>query len=75
MAPYCNQAPKSIMCSRKDFFLTMYQIIHFLTLSQTTNFRLFQTGRVADDTYKVCENDRKVSKMVENTVEKGEIAR
>ena len=33
-----------------------------------TNFRLFQTERVAD------KNGRKLSKWVENTVGKGEIA-
>ena len=44
-----------------------------LTLYQTTNFRLFQTDRV-DDNFKFDENDRKLSKRVENTVGKGEIA-
>ena len=48
---------------------------NLLTLSRTTNFRLFKTDEFADDNFKVYENGRKVSKMVENTVEKGEIAR
>ena len=37
-----------------------------------TNFRLFQT---ADNNFKFDENGRKLSKQVENTVGKGEIAR
>ena len=44
-----------------------------LTLSQTTNFRLFQTEEFADDKFGLDENGRKFSKLVENTVEKGEI--
>ena len=47
----------------------------FLTLSQTTNFRLFQTQRVADDNFKLDDNGSKFSKRVENTVGTGEIAR
>ena len=39
-----------------------------------TNFRLFQTERKADDNFKFDENGRKLSKRVENTVGKGEIA-
>ena len=46
----------------------------FLTHYQTTNFRLFQI-EFADDNFKFDENGRKVSKRVENTVGKGEIAR
>ena len=39
-----------------------------LTLSQTTNFRLFQTkGVFTDYNFKIDENDRKLSKWVENT--------
>ena len=37
-----------------------------------TNFRLFQTERVCN--FKFDENSRKLSKWVENTVGKGEIA-
>ena len=48
---------------------------HFLTLYQTTNFRLFQTENNADDNFKFDENSIKLSKWVENTVGKGEIAR
>ena len=39
-----------------------------------TNFRLFQTERVPDDNFKFDENGRELSKWVENTVGKGEIA-
>ena len=46
-----------------------------LTHYQTTNFRLFQTERYADDNFKFDENGGKLSKQVENTVGKGEIAR
>ena len=48
----------------------------YLTRSQTTSFRLFQTEKVctADDNFKFDENARKFSKKVENTVGKGEIA-
>ena len=47
-----------------------------LTLSQTANFRLFQTEKkFADDNFKFEENDINFSKRVENTVGKGEIAR
>ena len=45
-----------------------------LTLSQKTNFRLFQT-EFADDNFKFDENGRKFLRRVENTVGKGEIAR
>ena len=46
-----------------------------LTLSQTTNFRLFQIQRVSRRHFKRDENGRKFSKWFENTVGKGEIAR
>ena len=46
-----------------------------LSLSQTTNFRIFQTEELADDNFILDENGRKFSKWVENTVGKGEIAR
>ena len=46
-----------------------------LTLSQTTNYRFFQTERVADDNFKFDKNDRMFFKWVENSVGKGEIAR
>ena len=50
-----------------------------LSLSQTTNFRLFQTETklkgFADSNFKLDENHRKFSKGIENTVGKGEIAR
>ena len=44
-----------------------------LTLSQMTNFRLFQI--FADNNFKIDENGGDFYKTVENTVEKGEIAR
>ena len=46
-----------------------------LTLSQTTNCKLFQTESVCRRQFHFGENDRKLSKCVENTVGKGEIAR
>ena len=50
--------------------------VSILTLSQTTNFRLFQTGSLfADDNFEFDENGGEFSKLVENTVGKGEIAR
>ena len=45
-----------------------------LSLSQTTNFRLFQTEEFAVDNLKFYENGRKFSKSVENTAGKGPIA-
>ena len=45
-----------------------------LTLSQTTNFRRFQTERVCRRQFQIYENGRKFSKWVENTLGKGEIA-
>ena len=46
-----------------------------LSLSQTTNFDPSKLKEFADDNFKMDENGRKFSKQVENTVEKGEIAR
>ena len=46
-----------------------------LTHYQMTNFRLFQTERVWRQQFKFEENGRKLSKRVDNTVEKWEIAR
>ena len=46
---------------------------NILTHYQTTNFRLFQTERVCRGQFH--GNERKLSKQVENTVDKGEIAR
>ena len=51
--------------------LTDFSITHY----QTTNIRLFQSERFADDNFKFEENGRKLSKWIENTVGKGEIAR
>ena len=44
------------------------------TLSQTTNFRLFQTERVCRRQFQFDENSGKFFKRLENTVGKGEIA-
>ena len=49
--------------------------LQLLTLSQTTNFRLSQTEEFADDYFRFYVNGRNFSKRIENTVEKGEIAR
>ena len=46
-----------------------------LTLSQTTNFRLFQTERVCRRQYQIVKMAECSLKWVENTVGKGEIAR
>ena len=46
----------------------------FLALSQTTNFKLFQIERVCRWHFKFDEYGGKFSKLVENTVRKGEIA-
>ena len=48
--------------------------IQHLTHYQTTNCRLFQTEEFADDKLKFEDSGRKLSKRVENTVGKGEIA-
>ena len=45
-----------------------------LTHYQMTNFSLFQTERVCRRQFQFDENDRKLSKGIENTVGKGEIA-
>ena len=46
-----------------------------LTLFQMKKFRLFRLKKFADNNFRFDENCRKFSKRVENTVEKGEIAR
>ena len=42
----------------------------YLTLSQTTNFRLFQTEEFTDDSFEFDQHGKKFSKRVENTVGK-----
>ena len=49
--------------------------IGVLTLSQTTNLRLPKLKEFADNNFKLNENGKKCSERVENTAEKGEIAR
>ena len=46
-----------------------------LTHYQTTNFRLFQLKKFADDNFTFDENRSKLSKQVENALGKGAIAR
>ena len=47
----------------------------YLTHYQTTNFKLFQTEKVCRRQFqKYDESGKTLSKLVENTVEKGEIA-
>ena len=53
----------------------LYHKWSYLSLYQTTNFRLFQNEEFADNNFKFDKNGRKLSKQVENTVGKGEIAR
>ena len=43
-----------------------------LIISQTTNFRPFQTERFADDNFKFDQNGRKLQIWLENTAEKKE---
>ena len=56
---------------RSNVFKTSFQ--GSITLSQTTNLRLFQIERVSN--FKFDINGTKFSKWVENTAAKGEIAR
>ena len=51
-----------------------YLLSKGLTLSQMTNFRLFQTDIVCRQRFPFDENGKKFSKRVENTEGKGEIA-
>ena len=62
-----NRKIKKI-CIHK-FNLPNFDVV--IALYRTTNFRLFQTET---DNFNFDENGRKFSKMVENTVGKGEIA-
>ena len=60
-----------------SYFLNVFKRLlphSCLTHYKTTNFRLFRIERLADDNFKFDENGRKLSKPVENTVGKGEIA-
>ena len=53
----------------------MYRsFLKILTLSQTTNFRLFRTERVCRRQFQARKNGEKFSKLVKNAVGKGEIA-
>ena len=67
-----NKTQIYLVKSALAFFIhkEIVPIVH-LTFSQTTNFRLFQSERAILNLMKI---GIKVSKLVENTVEKGEIA-
>ena len=54
--------------------LSAYTMYRLLILSQTTNHRLFQIERVAEDNLKFDKHGLKLSKRLENTEGKGEIA-
>ena len=56
-------------------YVTLPTQSRLLTHYQTTNFSLFKLKDFADDNFKFDENGRKLSKRIENTVGKGEIAR
>ena len=59
----------------KESFNSDFQNLD-LTLSQTTNFRLFQAGRVCRRQFHILMKMAEMfSKQIENTVGKGEIAR
>ena len=49
-------------------------MVSFLTHFQTANFRLFKWKEFADNDFKFDENGSNISKRLENTVGKGEIA-
>ena len=58
------------------YYKSSYVGIQCLTLSKTTNFLYpFKLKKFADGNSKFNENSIKFSKSVENTEEKGEIAR
>ena len=65
------------MSSADSFCLEATKMLFgkWLTDYQTTNFRLFQIERLCRRQFQFDENGRKLSKPVENTVGKGEIAR
>ena len=63
-----------LLGSGKSCYLKDRQIGLLLTHYQTTNSRLFQAERVCRRQFKLDENEKKLSKQVENTVGKGEIA-
>ena len=56
---------------RNQYHMLRSELTHY----QTTNFRRFQTERVCRPQFQLDENGRKLSKRIENTVGKGEIAR
>ena len=62
-----------LLCTTHRASLALHSSFN-LTLSQTTNFRLFQTKEFADYNSNFDTNGRKFSKCVENIVGKGEIA-
>ena len=65
-----QRGEKNLPCNQNIINLLNY----FLSLSQMTNFLLFQTERVGRWQFQTWQK-RQLFKRVENTVEKGEIAR
>ena len=58
------------------FYIPLYSYIYiFLTLTRRSILDTSKLNEFADDNFKFHENGRKLSKRVENTVGKGEIAR
>ena len=71
----------TILYTSKEHSSSSYEIIgpfYYLqkgsTLSQKTNFGLFQTERVCRRQFQIYQNGRKFFRPAENTVRKGEIA-
>ena len=65
----------SILDQSKNLSVGKEALLNHLTLSQTTNFRLFRTERGCRRQIQIDKNCGKFSTSVENTVGKGEIAR
>ena len=77
---HCGKRRKSsnFVCIYKEvsnFYTCISPCIVHLTLSKTTNFRLFQTEGVCRRQFPIWMKRKKVFKWVDNTVEKGDIAR
>ena len=70
---FLSQNAASLSCIDAANCINFITLI--LILSQTRNFRLFQTEKFADDSFKFDEHGRQFFKWEENTVEKGDIAR
>ena len=66
---------KEIKSSLRFWEIQRNECCAVLTHYQMSNFRLSKLKEFADDIFKFDKNGRKLSKQVENTVGKGEIAR